>query len=200
MNVRSDSVPSRPDARRVILAMNVSVDGFVGGPDGDLDWLWPTMDPEMSADVVEFLQGVDTVLIGHETYLGQAAQWPNQSDPMADLLNSHTKIVFSTRLETLDWSNSRLAEDDVEGVVAELKSKPGKNIFVTGGATLARSMSQAGLIDEYRVNIHPTLLGSGKPLFAEAAELTRLHLAHTRTYDSGAILAHYRRIQAEEAS
>jgi len=179
--------------RRVVLAMNMTVDGFVAGPSGELDWLWPTMDPAMSGDVLGFLQGVDTVLIGHETYLEQAAQWPTMSGPMADLLNSHTKIVFSSRLEELDWANSRLAKDDVTGEVASLKSQPGRDIFLTGGVALAQSMARAGLIDEYRINIHPTILGSGQRLFADVPGQRRsLHLAQTKVYESGAILNHYR--------
>ena len=84
--------------RKVSLAMNVSLDGYVAGPNGELDWIFRSMDPALGESVISFLREVDTILIGHTTYLQQAAAWPKQSGEMADLLNSHAKVVFSTRL------------------------------------------------------------------------------------------------------
>ena len=179
--------------RNVILGMNVTLDGYVGGPDGELDWLWPTLDPAQGDDVTAFLRTVDTVLIGHNTYPEQAAQWPRQSGEMADLLNSHTKIVFSSSLDKLEWSNSRLATADATTEIAKLKQQPGKHIFVTGGATLAQSLTRLGLIDEYKLAIHPVVLGAGKRLFADVPDTTRFQLVRTRSYDSGTVELHYKR-------
>ncbi len=180
-------------SRNVILGMNVTLDGYVGGPAGELDWLWPTLDAAQGDSVTTFLQTVDTILIGHNTYLAQAAQWPKQSGAMADLLNAHTKIVFSSRLDSLDWNNSRLATSDAATEIAQLQQRPGKDIFVTGGATLAQSLTRLGLIDEYRIAIHPVVLGAGKRLFADVPDTTRFKRVSTTSYDSGAVELHYQR-------
>lgn len=180
--------------RRVCLAMNVTLDGYVGATDGGLGWLWPTLDPAIEGSVVRFLDTVDTILVGHDTYIAQAAQWAPQSGPIADLLNAHAKVVFSSRLDKLDWNNSRLAKTDAATEIARLKQEPGKDIYVTGGATLAQSLTREGLIDEYIVIVHPVVLGGGKRLFADVPELVRFALLTSTTYESGAIELRYRRL------
>jgi dihydrofolate reductase len=173
--------------RTVLLGMNVTLDGYVAGPNGELDWAFRTMSPDMGEWVTDLLRGVDTLLLGHTTYLQQAATWPSQTGEMADLLNSHSKIVFSTRLTTLEWSNSRLATVDAAEEIARLKQQPGKNISVSGGATLAQSLSRLGLIEEYNLVMHPVALGSGKPLFKDLSQPLNLKLVSAKTFASGAI-------------
>src|SRR5579859_210985 len=143
--------------RKVYLGMNITLDGYVAGPNGELDWVFRTMSPDMGEWVTELLRGVDTILLGHTTYLQQAAAWPSQTGEMADLLNSHAKIVFSKRLTTLEWNNSRLATAGAAEEIARLKEQPGKNIYVSGGATLAQSLSRRGLIEEYNLVLHPVV-------------------------------------------
>jgi len=173
--------------RKVCLGMNITLDGYVAGPNGELDWVFRTMSPAQGEWVTELLRGVDTILIGHTTYLQQAAAWPTQTGEMATLLNSHAKIVFSTRLTTLEWNNSRLATAGAAEEIARLKGQPGKNISVTGGATLAQSLSRLGLIDEYNLMMHPVVLGGGMPLFKDLSLPLNLKLVNTQTFDSGAI-------------
>jgi len=167
--------------------MNVTLDGYVAGPNGELDWAFRTMSPDMGEWVIQLLGGVDTILLGHTTYLQQAATWPKQTGEMADLLNSHSKIVFSTRLTTLEWTHSRLATTDAAEEIARLKQQPGKNISVSGGATLAQSLSRLGLIEEYNLVMHPVVLGSGKPLFKDLPQPLNLKLVSAKTFASGAI-------------
>src|SRR6266700_85852 len=173
--------------RKVCLGMNVTLDGYVGGPNGELDWVFRTMSPDMGEWVIELLRGSDTILLGHTTYLQQAAAWPKQTGEMADLLNSHTKVVFSSRLTTLEWNNSRLASADAAEEIARLKQQQGKNIAVTGGATLAQSLSRLGLIEEYNLVMHPIVLGSGMPLFKDLTQPLSLKLVSAKTFASGAI-------------
>lgn len=179
--------------RKVCLGMNITLDGYVAGPNGELDWVFRTMDGAQMEWVTKFLREVDTILIGHTTYLQQAAAWPSQTSEMATLLNSHAKIVFSKRLTTLAWNNSRLATADVSEEIAHLKQQPGKNIFVTGGATLAQSLSRLGLIDEYHMTIHPVVLGSGKPLFKDLPLPLNLKLVSTKNFETGAIQLTYQK-------
>lgn len=185
--------------RKIRLYINVTLDGYVAGPNGELDWLFRTMTPAQQAWTTAFLREVDTILIGHTTYLEQAAFWPSQTGEMATLMNSHTKIVFSSRLPTLEWNNSRLASADVAQEIARLKREPGRDIYVTGGARLSRSLSQKGLIDEYNLTIHPILLGSGMPLFREPSEEIALTRVHTIPFESGAIHLIYQKASAQHA-
>ena len=177
--------------RKVRLGMNVSLDGYVAGPHGELDWIFRSMDPAQLQWITEFLRGIDTVLIGRVTYLEQAATWPQQRGELADLLNGHTKVVFGSGLETPTWNNSRLAIGSPAEEIARLKQQPGKDIYVTGGARLAQSLSRAGLIDEYNITVRPVALGSGLPLFTALAEPLDLALTSTRIYDTGAIALTY---------
>jgi dihydrofolate reductase len=184
--------------RKVRLAINVSLDGYVARPNGALDWVFRTITPAQQAWTTAFLREADTILIGHTTYLEQADFWPTQTGEMADLMNSHTKIVFSSRLAALEWNHSRLAVSNVTEEIARLKREPGRDIYVTGGARLARSLSQRGLIDEYNLTIHPVLLGGGMPLFGEPSEEIALTLVNTIPFESGAIQLIYQKASAQQ--
>jgi dihydrofolate reductase len=184
--------------RKIRLSINVSLDGYVARSNGTLDWFFRTMNAAQQAWTTAFLREVDTILIGHATYLEQAAFWPSQTGEMATLMNSHAKIVFSSRLPTLEWNNSRLAVSDVAQEIARLKRELGRDIYVTGGARLARSLSQRGLIDEYNLTIHPVLLGGGMPLFQEPSEEIALTLVNTIPFETGAIQLIYQRASAQE--
>lgn len=180
--------------RKVVLYMRMTLDGFVCGPNGELDWMFraPT-GPDQEGKLLEFQRGVGTSLLGREAYVQQAAYWPRQTGEMADLVNGRPKVVFSHTLETVEWSNARLATDPAEEI-ARLKREPGDSpIYVSGGATLAQSLSRAGLIDEYRVVIYPLALGAGKPLFKDLAGEIALKLVGVTPYESGAVELVYER-------
>jgi dihydrofolate reductase len=184
--------------RKVRLAMNISLDGYVARPDGTLDWFFRTITPAGQEWTTAFLRETDTILIGHTTYLEQAAYWPTQTGEMADLMNSQTKLVFSSQLPTVEWSHSRLATSDLAEEIAHLKREPGRDIYVTGGAALARSLAQGGLIDEYNLTIHPILLGSGMALFPERSEEIVLTLVRTIPFESGAVHFIYQRAATQQ--
>ena len=157
--------------RKVSLGMNVTLDGFVAGPNGELDWAFRTMSPDLGEWVIELLRGVDTILIGHNTYMQQVATWPTQTNEMATLLNSHAKIVFSRRLTSLEWNNSRLAAADAAEEIARLKQEPGKDISVTGGATLgSHRRVQPGNASYCTGRWKAALQGSVSPAQLEAGE------------------------------
>ncbi len=156
-------------ARQVALAMNVSLDGYVAGPHGELDWVFRTTDKAQLDWMTTFVGSVDTILLGDVTYREQAAAWPTRRGLMADLLNKHAKVVFSSHIDVPDWNNSRRASASPAAEIARLKQTPGKDIFVTGGARLARSLAQEGLIDIYHLLVHPVVLGRGLSLFGDNA-------------------------------
>jgi dihydrofolate reductase len=177
--------------RRVCLAMRVTLDGYVSGPDGELDWMFSTSGRDTLEHATGFLRDVDTILLGRTAYLEQAAHWPKQTSEMADLLNTHTKIVFSSTLRGVEWNNSRLATGDVATEIARLKQQSGKNIYVSGGAALAQTVSRLGLVDEYHLTIHPVALGAGLPLFKALAQPRNLKLLSTRAFAGGAVQLAY---------
>ena len=174
--------------RKVTLGMQVSLDGYVATVDGGLDWAFASFDAELGASAIEALSQLDTVLLGRANYEEQAAAWPNREGPMADIMNAMHKIVFSKTLEKVEWVNSRRATGSPAEEIAQLKQQPGKDIGVAGGAKFAQSLSKQGLIDEYRLTIHPVALGSGMPLFAAPL---KLKLVSSRPLSSGVVVATY---------
>jgi len=193
--------------RKLVLLMNVSVDGYMGGPNGELDWLFPFLGPAQVECVTGFLREADTMLIGRVSYLQQIAYWSGKTAPgplgkyqakfadagdeMSALLDDITKVVFSRTLERLDWSNSRLATADVAEEVTRLKQQPGKNIIVRASATLVQDLIRLRLIDEYNLVVQPIALRTGIPLFGESSGHVKLRLVTTKTFDSGALLLTY---------
>ncbi len=176
--------------RNVVLGMNVSLDGYVATVEGRLDWAFANFDVELGASAMETLGQLDTVLLGRANYMEQAAAWPNREGPMADLMNTLNKIVFSKTLENVEWINSKLATGTPAEEITQLKQQPGKTIGVAGGARFAQSLSKEGLIDAYRLTIHPVALGSGLPLFVAPLQLK---LVSSRPLASGVIVAVYQR-------
>lgn len=180
--------------RKVILNMRMTLDGFLCGPNGELDWMFRTpTSPDQVEQLTAFEREVNTTLLGRVAYLQQAHYWPSQTGELADMVNGHEKIVFSKTLEKVEWSNARLARGDAAEEVARLKAAPGKSIYVSGGAMLAQSLARAGLIDEYQVVLYPLALGAGKPLFQGLASEMALKLVRTTPYESGAVMLVYER-------
>lgn len=178
----TDSGSAR-ERRRVVLAMQMSIDGFVAGPKGELDWMWHAFTPELKADILDAIKRASTHLLGRVNYEGQAAHWPKSTDEVAPLVNAAEKIVFSRSLQApLAWSNARLATADLATTIETLRSQPGRDIALTGGAALARAAVRERLIDEYRLVVHPVALGEGLPLFGVP---TSLHLVDHRVYATG---------------
>ncbi|HEX6472705.1 MAG TPA: dihydrofolate reductase family protein [Streptosporangiaceae bacterium] len=157
--------------RKVFLQLQVSLDGYIAGPNRDLSWIARSMNEDLMAYIVGSLQGMDTQLIGRVTYQEQEGYWPSSTEPLAPLMNDSAKIVFSSTLDRTDWNNSRLAKGDPAEEIARLKEEPGGDIYVPGGASLVHALSAQRLIDEYRLLIHPTVVGGGLPLFKDPIDL-----------------------------
>lgn len=184
--------------RKVILQIGVSLDGFIEAPNGDLEWMF--IDDELWQNVDELLGTVDIVLFGRTAYQGFEQYWPaaatNPKSPQNEVDFAHwiektPKIVFSTTLPSADWANSRLVKSDVAAEVAMLKQQPGKQILLFGGAGIAGTFMQLGLIDEYRIKIYPVMLGKGIPLFKDPQARFNFKLMSTRTFSSGVVEIHY---------
>ncbi|TDD20172.1 dihydrofolate reductase [Actinomadura sp. KC06] len=184
--------------RRVVLYMMTSVDGFIAGPDGDLDWMI-SPDEERQAEGLEQLDAIDTALIGRGVYEDMVRYWPTASGEYADRINAMPKLVFSRRSEQLSWNNAHIVpvagDADLAEQVTRLKSEPGKDMVLFGGARLAQSFVRLALVDEYRLCVQPVALGSGRPLFGDLESRTALTLTATHPFPSGAALTTYRPAQ-----
>lgn len=123
-----------------------------------------------------------------------ASYWPSApADEIADKMNNLPKIVFSKTLQEAEWNNSRLVKGDIAEEVSKLKQQPGKDMVIFGSATLATSLMQVGLVDEYRIILNPVLIGSGKRLFQGIQEKVRFRLSRMETFGSGVIVLYYQR-------
>ncbi len=185
--------------RKVIYLMMVSLDGFVEGPHGDIDW--PIIDEELHTFVNNQQRAIDTYLYGRRMYQLMARDWPPvEADPsmpgfmleFARIWKAMSKIVFSTTLKHVEW-NSRLAiGNNIAEEVARLKAQPGKDLAV-GGANLASTFIRLGLVDEYRLFVHPVVVGGGTPYFPALDAPLALRLVETRTFGSGVVYLCYER-------
>ncbi len=180
--------------RKIISFLVTTVDGYYEGPNQEFDW--PVVDEEFNDFAIQQLDEVDTLLFGRVTYQGMAAYWPTpaaqQDDPrVADRMNSIPKIVVSRTLDTAEWANTRLLNDDVVEELTRLKQEPGKDIAIFGSSELTVSLMRAGLIDEVRIMVNPVVLGDGKSLFRTAGARISLKLLKTRAFSSGNVMLYY---------
>lgn len=173
-----------PDGK-VVLAMQISLDGFVATPDGDLSWMWWNFDDELQKAALTGVRQAGVHVMGRNTYLAQAATWPKSDQPLAPIINRAEKVVFSRTLTHLEWENSRLATASLAEELVNLKSLTSSNVTITGGAQLAQAASRLGLVDEYQLIIHPVALGDGLPLFAGLEHPIALQTVSRQQFDTG---------------
>jgi dihydrofolate reductase len=186
------------EMRKIISFMHVSLDGFVAGVNGEMNWI--TMDDEIFEDAIALAATTGTALYGRTTYQMMESYWPTVlTNPTstkneiyhADWVENVNKIVFSTSLEKVEWNNTRLIKKNIKEEVTKLKQESGKNMMIFGSPRLTHSFMQMGLIDEYRINVNPVLLGNGIPLFKNLSDRINLKLLKTRTFESGVTGLHY---------
>lgn len=185
---------------KLVYLFNVSLDGFVETVDHSLDWT--AVDDELHTWFNEQERSLDASLYGRRLYEVMAAYWPTaESDPAATepmlefarIWNAIPKVVFSTTLDSVG-PGCRLVAGDVGDRLAELRSEfPGT--LGVGGPTLASAFIERGLVDEYRLVVHPVILGAGTPFFPALGDRVGLRLLETRTFESGAVYLGYETIR-----
>ncbi|HEX6889717.1 MAG TPA: dihydrofolate reductase family protein [Chryseolinea sp.] len=167
--------------RKLILALAVSLDGFIEGPNGEYDWCFMDQDYGMS----DFMNRIDAVFVGRRTYemsLGMEADTSG--------MPKMEEYVFSNTL-TAVIKGSILVNGDIKTEVEKIKNKGGKDIWLFGGANLTVTLINLKLVDELHLAVHPILLGGGKPLFHDIAERITLKLLDTKTYSTGLVSLMY---------
>lgn len=174
------------ERRKIVLDLAVSLDGFIEGINGETDWC--IMDEDM--DFTKFLNSIDTILYGRKSYdlWGEYIPGNETSDTekeIWELVHSKKKYVFSRTLTNID--NGILVNDNIVEEINKLKKEPGKDIWLYGGASLITTFMNLGLIDEYRLSVHPVILGSGKYLFTDINKRQELKLVDIRKFSSGVV-------------
>ncbi|WP_031479756.1 dihydrofolate reductase family protein [Streptomyces bicolor] len=183
--------------RSVTYSMNVSLDGFIVGPDDDFNWTEP--DEETFRSWIDEIRLVGVHLLGRRLYETMLYWETADQDPSLDdsrlewaaLWKPLPKVVFSTTLSAVQ-GNARLASGDLAEEIERLRAEPGEGDIAIGGATLAAEAAALGLIDEYRVRVHPVLVGGGIPFFPQRERRVDLELVETRTFGSKVVYLRYR--------
>lgn len=189
--------------RKLILKMAVSLDGFVRGPEGEADWIGRTGGDDALQWLVDTLWQAGLHAVGSRSYRAMAAFYPTSNLAFAPPMNEIPKIVFTrkgldapgdaaTAPANGSWASPFVAQDELRDEMARLKAQPGKDIMAHGGANFAQELVAHGLVDEYRLMIHPVVLGRGLALFSALPEPVDLQLVSSQTFRSGAMAQVYR--------
>ena len=181
--------------RKLKLQMQVTVDGYVAGPEGQLDWMTFDMDAALLAFINELTDTSDTILLGRKMTDGFVKYWEHaitqKDSPEYDFAQKMVglpKVVYSKTLQHIEGKNVRVENGDLVAAVKQLKSGPGKDIVVYGGATLVSSLIEHGLIDELNLFVNPVAIGTGMRIFGEK---TSLKLAASTAYSCGIVVNSY---------
>jgi dihydrofolate reductase len=184
--------------RKVTAGLFVSLDGVVESPE---KWHFPYFNDEMGEAVGAAISSSDAMLLGRLTYQEFATYWPgvsSEDEPFATHMNNTPKYVVSKTLDKAEWNNSTLISGNVAEEITKLKQQPGKNIGITGSATLVQSLLQDDLLDELGLMIHPVVVGSGKRLFQEGGGPKGLKLVDSMTFSTGVVSLTYQPAGMEE--
>jgi len=172
--------------RKVIMWNLVTLDGFFEGPKSwEIDWHDYVWGEELERLSLEQSKSIGMLLFGRVTYQGMAGFWPSQKGEIAEFMNEVPKVVFSRTLSKADWNNTNLVRDHAEEEIIRLKKQPGKDLFIFGSANLSSTLTQAGLIDEYRLCVAPVVLGGGSPLFKASPALAEAEAARSSAVEVG---------------
>jgi len=218
------TLKDKPTMRKLILKMSISADGFVGGPTGQIDWIFRSMDESAAAWTLDTLWQAGVHIMGSRTFHDMASYWPASSDVFAAPMNEIPKVVFTRKglleptseelttnalkdarinseglfntsdtvsLHASSWIHAGIATGDLVTEINRLKEQEGKFILAHGGASFAQSLVESGLIDEYRLLVHPVILGKGLPLFSTVATPIHLKLEKSIAFKSGVIANTY---------
>jgi dihydrofolate reductase len=183
--------------RKIIVQAYVTLDGYIEDPkDQEMKWVTSHFSEEMVNEIAEWVNGTDTILMGRKTYEIFSAYWPTETakktDPvMYDHINNSQKIVFSKTLQNVRWKNSKLIRDiDVEEI-KNLKQGAGKDITISGSASIVQALANLNLIDRYYLMLHPLAFGDGKPLFKNLKEKVKLSLIESKEFKNGVVELRY---------
>lgn len=183
--------------RKLKLQMQVSMDGFVAGVNGEMDWMVWNWDEGLMQYVKEITEPVDTILLGRVLAQGFIPHWEaaaanaEAAVPGAQKMDETPKVVFTKTLESHEWSNTELAKGDLPAEIAQLKNREGKDMIVYGGGSFVSNLVKYNLIDEYHLFVNPVLLGIGMPIFQALDTQRNMKLKHARSFECGIVVMCY---------
>lgn len=181
--------------RKIKLQMQVSIDGYVAGPNGEMDWMTWDMDDELKKYIMDLTDPVDCIIMGRNLASGFIPHWdayaknPETTDVFSKKMVDTHKVVFSKTMEENPWENTVIANGDLTEEVAKLKNEEGGDIIVYGGAQFVSELIATGLIDELHLFVNPAALGSGMSIFKER---TPLQLLKSTEFSCGIVVSCYK--------
>jgi dihydrofolate reductase len=189
---------NRTTLRKLKLQVQMSVDGYIAGPNGEMDWLVWNWDDKLKEYVNELTESVDSILLGRKMAEGFISHWsdvmtkPDHPDyTFAKKMIEIPKVVFTKTLNKSEWVNTDIATGDLTDEINKLKRQNGKDIIVYGGASFDSSLIKAGLIDEFYLFVNPAAIGNGITIFKDLNEMLKFTLAKSIPFDCGVVLLHY---------
>ena len=185
--------------RKILSLIHMTLDGFAAGPNGEMDWI--VYNDEVERESHELHARMDAAIYGRVTYDIMQSYWPSVlADPAthaspegahARWYDNATKFVFSRTLDHVSPRNTVLLKDNVVEEMRRIKQQPGKDIWLLGSPSIAQLLARHNLIDEFRLNISPVILGRGKSYFANVDAMTSLNLLESRTLKGGVVALRY---------
>lgn len=180
--------------RKTKLQLQITVDGYMAGPNGEMDWLTMPWTDDLNSYVDELWVPVDTIVLGRKLAEGFIPAWesgPEGEDQASiDKMNDTPKLVISNSLTESPWKNATVTGGDLTEIVNDLKGKPGGDIMVAGGGTLVRGLIAEGLLDEFHLFVNSAALGDGMPVFPRLDANQQLRLVHAQQFDCGIVGLH----------
>lgn len=181
--------------RKLKLQVQMSVDGYIAGPNGEMDWMVWNWDEELIKYVAEITKPVDCLILGRKLAQGFIPHWAELAqtgkEDFAIKMNDTSKVVFTKTLEKSEWENTVLAKGDLVEEITNLKNQTGDDIIVYGGGSFVSALIHAGLIDEFHLFVNPTVLGNGMTIFKDLSQKQNLTLKQARGFDCGIVLQCY---------
>jgi dihydrofolate reductase len=176
--------------RKLKLQVQVSLDGFVAGPNNEMDWMTWNWDDKLKEYVQEITEAVDTILLGRVLAEGFIPVWKERSaapdaDSFTHKMVSSPKVVFTKTLTESPWENTALATGDIVAEVNKLKTQPGGDIVAYGGARFASALIKHNLVDEYHIFVNPVAIGKGKSTYNTLDDKLALKLIKATSFDCG---------------
>ncbi len=178
--------------RKLKLQVQMTVDGYIAGPNGEMDWMVWDWDDALKNYVTVITTPVDCIILGRKLAQGFIPHWAaNPEQEGADKMNNTAKIVFTKSLDRSEWPNTVLAKGNLVDEISQLKKQPGNDIIVYGGANFVSALIKEGLIDEYHLFINPTAIGKGMTIFKELDGKLNLALVKSTSFACGIVVLHY---------
>jgi dihydrofolate reductase len=178
--------------RKLKLQVQMTVDGYIAGLNGEMDWMTFNWDDELAKYVTEITEPVDCIVLGRKLAQGFIKHWASNPDQEgAEKINSSKKVVFTKTLDNSEWDNTVLAKGDLVDEITKLKTQNGKEIIAYGGATFVSALIKQGLIDEFHLFINPTVIGNGMTIFKEPDSRQNLTLVKSISFDCGIVVLNY---------